>query len=146
MSRTIFDRVEDPYTIFYTATALKNKIGRPEGETLGDLYALRSFIPVKSGLGNRILQYLMQHPNSHSNAQRAIYSVVARIVKITWLKDLHERQLLRDLEPFLSSTFFFQKIGLEILVETVSQFDQYIPGTVLLSTSSHSYRDSFSAL
>lgn len=115
-----------------TATSMKNLIGKPEDNVIGNFEDLSSIFVVCICVEVFILRYLHDNPNTHTNVISSLCSCIGRIVKMTWLKDLRQRSLLEQLETFFDDSFFMQKVKFEILTEIVIQMNQYIPGISLI--------------
>lgn len=74
------------------------------------------------------LVYLQSKYNTHTSVVQCLCNVIGRIVKVSFLKDLRQRKFLDQLNSFFDDHFFMQKMKLEILLETVTQVNQFIPG------------------
>ena len=70
---------------------------------------------------------MLERPNTYTNVLRAGSALIARVVKVTWAKDMRERTLLKDMAPFFEGSLFCQKAGLEIMTEVVVEMNQFIP-------------------
>lgn len=110
------------------ATSMKNLIGKPEDNVIGNFEDLSSIFVICICIEVFILRYLQNNPNTHTNVISSLCSCIGRIVKMTWLKDLRQRSLLEQLDTFFDDSFFMQKVKFEILTEIVVQMNQYIPG------------------
>ena len=111
-----------------TCTIIKNLIGKPEGNSLGDLELLSNISSMCSEIEVFSLQYLHDNINTHTNVVKAVCNLIGRIVKVSWLKDLRQRELFDKLNLLFDDQFFMQKMKLEILLETVIQINQFLPG------------------
>ena len=78
-----------------------------------------------------ILKYLLAHPNTHSDVIHALSAVIGRIIKVTFLTDLQQRNLLSNMRDFFSGSLIYQKVGFEVLTEVVQQMSTFIPGVFL---------------
>lgn len=74
-----------------------------------------------------VLQFLLQNPNTHTNVIMSASSLIARIFKVSFSKDMRYRKYLSTMSPFFNSSLFAQKVGLDIMTEIVTQTNQYLP-------------------
>ena len=114
-----------------TATTMKNLIGKPQSNHLGDLEEISKFRIDSLLLEIFSLYYLQKNPNTHTNVVNSICTLIGRIVKMCWLKDLRQRNLLKQLNTMFDDSFFMQKVKMELLLEIVTQMNQFLPGTIL---------------
>ena len=107
---------------------MKNLIGKPEGNSLGDLETLSNGSNCSLDIEVFSLQYLHSNINTYTNVVKAMCNLIGRIVKVLWLKDLRQREFFDKLNLLFDDQFFMQKMKLEILLETVVQMNQFLPG------------------
>lgn len=82
----------------------------------------------RSYVGDAVLRYVFNNPNTHTNVTRANASLIARIVKVYWSTDIQLREVKESVLSFFNDQTFHIIAGLNIVTEIVEQMNQFIPG------------------